>query len=475
MADSTPTPTFVAAQTLTDEKVSVAPAAQEAHDTDEDTASVRTTVAQRRKEWIQFLSLCLSLFIAGWNDGSIGPLIPRIQEYYHLGYTIVSLLFLLGCFGFMVGAFASLWLNDKLGFGKTLVLGASCQVITYAIFAPAPPFPVLVVFAFVNGFGMAVQDAQSNGYVAVMKHNADRKMGALHAVYGAGALLGPLVSTQFAQMPDHWSYHYIISCGIAVTTVIVLSVVFRFKRQEILLAEMGVVDPTVEDSSSIEKASKGENTVSGQDANEDKVSTEKAKDGSTYKEMFSQSILHYFATFILLYVGVELTIGGWLTTYIIRERGGGPSSGYIASGFYGGLMLGRVVLLPLNELLGEQSAILVYSFIAVALDVIVWRVRSLIGDAVAASFMGLVLGPLYPIVMNQATRVIPRHLLTGSIGWIAGFGQVGSAAFPFMTGALASRFDIGVMPPLVLAMVGVMIICWILALWTVRRHQSHKA
>lgn len=56
--------------------------------------------------------------------------------------------------------------------------------------------------------------------------------------------------------------------------------------------------------------------------------------------------------------------------------------------------------------------------------------------------------PMYPIIMNQAGAFIPRHLLTGSIGWIAGCGQVGSAAFPFMTGALASRWDIQVLPPL---------------------------
>ena len=33
---------------------------------------------------IQFLSLCWTLFLAGWNDGSTGPLLPRIQEVYHV-------------------------------------------------------------------------------------------------------------------------------------------------------------------------------------------------------------------------------------------------------------------------------------------------------------------------------------------------------------------------------------------------------
>lgn len=33
---------------------------------------------------IQFAALCLSLFLLGWNDGSTGPLIPRLREVYNV-------------------------------------------------------------------------------------------------------------------------------------------------------------------------------------------------------------------------------------------------------------------------------------------------------------------------------------------------------------------------------------------------------
>ena len=59
-----------------------------------------------------------------------------------------------------------------------------------------------------------------------------------------------------------------------------------------------------------------------------------------------------------------------------------------------------------------------------SLELIVWLVPSLIGDAVAVALVGVLLGPFYPIAMNHAGRVLPRWLLTVSIGWIAGFGQV---------------------------------------------------
>lgn len=39
------------------------------------------------KQWkahLQFATLCWTYFLAGWNDGTLGPLLPRIQEAYHV-------------------------------------------------------------------------------------------------------------------------------------------------------------------------------------------------------------------------------------------------------------------------------------------------------------------------------------------------------------------------------------------------------
>ena len=96
-----------------------------------------------------------------------------------------------------------------------------------------------------------------------------------------------------------------------------------------------------------------------------------------------------------------------------------------------------------------------------------WLVPSLIGGAVSVSIIGVLLGPMYPITMNHAGRVLPAWLLTGnvscrispqdagthasvvgSIGWIAGFGQAGSALLPFMTGTIASKTGISSLQPL---------------------------
>lgn len=94
------------------------------------------------------------------------------------------------------------------------------------------------------------------------------------------------------------------------------------------------------------------------------------------------------------------------------------------------------------------DALTLVDLITSSLELVVWLVPSLIGGAVAVSLIGVLLGPIYPIVMNESGRILPRWLLTGCIGWIAGLGQTGSAALPFLTGAIASKTGIESLQPL---------------------------
>jgi hypothetical protein len=43
------------------------------------------TKRQRLLAKVQFATVCFTMYLAGWNDGTTGPLLPRIQEVYHVG------------------------------------------------------------------------------------------------------------------------------------------------------------------------------------------------------------------------------------------------------------------------------------------------------------------------------------------------------------------------------------------------------
>ncbi|KAG2032534.1 MFS general substrate transporter [Suillus americanus] len=402
---------------------------------DSETPSVLLTKhrTQKTREKIQFVTLCWFVYLEGWNDGSNGPLLPRIQTVYGVGYAVVSLIFVFACVGFITGAVSNVILAERLGFGKVMVLGSLCQVLAYCIESSGPPFPVFIFAYFINGIGLALQNANSVSYVASIKENAEVKMGLFMAVYGAGALSSPLVATQFSHLP-RWNLHYLTSLGIAITNTIALIIVFRLKPQKECLSEIGIVD--VDNSTS---------------------------EHSHLRQIFANKDVHLLAAFALLYVGAEVTVGGWIVTYIIDVRGGGSSSGYISTGFFSGLMAGRVILLWFNEKIGERLALFIYAVLAIIFELIVWFVPSLVGDAVAVSIVGVLLGPMYPIVVNHAGRVLPRWLLTGAIGWIAGVGQAGSALVPFIVGAIAQNSGMKILQPVLIGILGLMTALWALA------------
>ncbi|KAL7414435.1 major facilitator superfamily domain-containing protein [Mrakia frigida] len=399
-----------------------------------DSKGRRPIILGGREEKIVLASLFFTMFLAGWNDSSIGPLLLPMREYYNISLTIVSLTFVFNFIGFLIAAVANVWLTDKFGFGKTITLGATCQMVAYALQCWAPPFPLFCFSFVISGIGMGLQDAQANAFVARLP-NMLIKMSILHAVYGFGAMVCPLISTQFSKMPN-WYYHYLCSLAVAIINFASLLFVFRLRT---------------------------ENSILGTHPEEQLANAEgngPDDSGATMLKIMKTKSVHLFAFFTLFYVGLEVTIGGWMVAYLIEVRGGTANSGYISTGFFGGLTLGRLVFIDLNRRLGERRAIYFYTAVALGLEFIVWFVPSLVGSAVAVSFVGLLLGPFYPIIMSVVSKILPRSLQGGAIGWIACFGQGGSAFFPFVTGVLASKHGVEVMPPVVVGMLVGLYILW---------------
>jgi fucose permease len=130
-------------------------------------------------------------------------------------------------------------------------------------------------------------------------------MGVLHAIYGFGALVAPLSATQFANA-RHWSFHYIISCGLAVTAMVLLVVIFRGRtlprecRHE---TEMGVeLMNDVECLDQIELAPDEEETA--------KLHENHQAGGNVFGKLMRLRAVHLLSFFVFVYVGVEVTLGG---------------------------------------------------------------------------------------------------------------------------------------------------------------------
>lgn len=83
-----PVPSQLSLSKTADIEVAPASYAASVNYTAENSAAPVPTPAQRaafrRNARLQFFALCYSFFLEGWNDGSTGPLLPRIERNYHV-------------------------------------------------------------------------------------------------------------------------------------------------------------------------------------------------------------------------------------------------------------------------------------------------------------------------------------------------------------------------------------------------------
>ncbi|KIJ36292.1 hypothetical protein M422DRAFT_179578 [Sphaerobolus stellatus SS14] len=377
--------------------------------------------------YLQLATIYYSIFVLGFQDGSLGPLIPVIQRVYHVNFAVSFQTSFTGKAGIMSGALINIQIGQRAGFGKYFSAGAILQIIGHSLLVAAPPFPVLLVGQTAIGLGSAFQNIQANSFVA--SFDCATKLGFLHGIYGIGALISPLIATQFAQI-TRWSFHWLVVLCLAVINALFLGSVFRLRPSNELLGK-------VED--------------------EEKASQRKVV---KWKEVLSLRAVHTLAFFILIYCGVEFTLGAWVVTYIIDERHGSAKSGYLSSNFFGGMMIGRFALIWVNKKLGTRKAIFLYGFLALGFEFMIWFIPNIISNAVSITLIGFVMGPMFPMVIGYAHRIIPTDLLPGAISWIVGFGPVGVSSLPFVEGAIASKFGIGTLQPFLVVMMGLLIILW---------------
>lgn len=102
--------------------------------------------------------------------------------------------------GFLAAALFNAHVSERFGLGKIIAIGGIVQACGYVFLIPAFPYPgallppkcccpcspshgsptVMPICYAVIGFGMALQDAQANTYIA-SRPNSDYKFGLLHA------------------------------------------------------------------------------------------------------------------------------------------------------------------------------------------------------------------------------------------------------------------------------------------------------
>ncbi|KAI9721952.1 MAG: hypothetical protein M1812_001910 [Candelaria pacifica] len=258
-------------------------------------------------------------------------------------------------------AFITDYLQAHLGRAKTLMLALATMMLGSIMVLCSPPFPVVVISFLFFGLGEATNLALNNVFVANLA-NSTTAMGAFHGSYGIGGIVAPLIATAMISHGARWSHFYSISLGIAAVNLGFAGWSFWFYDQEYSKRSLTAL----------------ERTASQQAA----LTTDEPKKLQVLKQAVKNKVTILGALFIFAYQGAEVSISGWVISFLINYRGGNPYEvGYVTAGFWAGITVGRFALTPPAHKIGERPFVYALVIGAVAFQLLVWLVPNVVGDA----------------------------------------------------------------------------------------------
>ncbi|KAK7747937.1 hypothetical protein SLS53_001189 [Cytospora paraplurivora] len=407
---------------------------------DEDVSSNLEKWNEPKANRLRYLATLAGLVLMGLHDAAIGALIPYIEDYYAISYTVVSLLFLVPFVGYLAAALSSNLIHHHYGQRGIAIAAPLCRLIGYIIVALHPPYPVLPVAMLFPGFGNGLEDSAWNAWVGNLQ-NANELLGFLHGAYGAGATISPLIATAMVTKgatPLQWYSYYYVMIGVSVLEAVL----------------------TVPSFWSADAASyRNKQTLNAQQSSR-----------ITTRTVLREPITWLVAFFLLGYVGAEVSLGGWIVTFMLRVRQAEAfSAGLTVTFFWLGLTCGRVLLGFITGRIGEKLAITAYLLMSITLEVLYWLVPSFVASAVFIAFLGFFLGPLFPAAIVASTKLLPTDYHVSAIGFAAALGGGGAAVFPFVVGVIAQKAGVSVLQPIIVAILSFILIIWLILPGGLRR------
>jgi fucose permease len=380
-----------------------------------------------RSERAQVAASYVGFVLAGVTLGVSGVLVHAQVVDYRITEAAYGAVFLTSSVGFLAAGLATGWLVARLGTRGSMALGGLLYVATALVTATRPTFAGLVALQLVGGFGTGILESVLNSHLAALPR-ATVRLGRLHAFFGAGALVGPILAERLVEA-SAWPRVWLV-IGLASVPVMAALVVILPGRDPSAAAAAG---PSAGPTARV----------------------------SVWSVARERAVL-LAAAFLIVYVSLELSVGSWGYTYLVEHTGQSArlaSAG--VSGFWLGLTAGRFVIGPLAERLRWSAAAMSERCLigVLASGVLVWLAP---GPAATGALvlLGFFLGPLFPTAMAIAPQLTSPERAAAAVGLMNGLSVIGGAGGPWLAGALVHGAGVGALAPYLLVLAGVQLVVW---------------
>jgi fucose permease len=375
------------------------------------------------RAWAPIVFAYAAFVLVGLGAGVGGVLLPAQIRDYGLDKATIGVTFFASSAGFLLAGSTAGALIHRLGTRMALSVGGAAFIAAGLYTATRPAFAALVAVQVVAGYGTGVLESVLNAYLAALP-DSTTLLNWLHAFFGVGALIGPLLATWmlgFTEWPSVW----------------------------LVLALVGV--PLVAGFQA---------TLRPAAARLPDGPAAPSHEGLLRMALRRPAVL-LGATFLAVYVGLEISVGRWGFSFLVSEHGYGDLlAGYTVSGYWLGLTLGRFVLSPVAARLRWTAVRLAFAclFGVMFATALLWAAPV---TAVAAfALLGFFLGPLFPTTMAVAPSLATDELAPTTIGLLNGVSVLGGSLLPFLAGALADWTGLWTLPPYALALAAVQLAIW---------------
>jgi fucose permease len=382
------------------------------------------------------LGLVLLAYIAfialGMPDGLLGVAWPSIRASFAIPLDAVGLLLTASVTGYLISSFSSGPLIARWGVGN--LLAASCALTGVGLigYTLVPAWWMVVLLGVFAGLGAGAIDSGLNTYVA--SHFGEGLMQWLHASYGVGVTLGPIIMTFALTSLNSWRVGYNVVGGF-----------------QLLLAAAFVLTLSMWNQP---------------DAVQESESPKKLTDYKTpMAETLRQPQVWLSVMLFFLYVGAEVSLGTWTYSLLVESRGVNPATaGLWAGSYWATFTLGRVIAGLYARRLGVNLLVqggLTGALLGVLL--LIWNPFEL-SNLIAVALIGFSIAPIFPAFMSGTSKRVGAHFAANTIGMQMAATGLGIAAIPSLAGVLARQISLEIIPFFLLVLFIILIGLYRLAL-----------
>jgi fucose permease len=378
--------------------------------------------------------LAYALFVwVGVGAGVSGVLLLAQLRDYDVDQATIGLTFFTGSAGFVLAGASAGALVHRWGTRIALLIGGGVYVLAGASIATRPAFVAFVLLQVLTGYGVGVLESLLNTYLAALPEPTTL-LNRLHAFFGVGALLGPLLATWMLRFTT-WPMVALVVTALCVPLLAGVLVAYPHRAGD-PVATSASADPA--------------------------TSPEGARRGSLAIALRHPGVL-LGATLLSVYVGLELGMGNWGFSYLVNAREVPDLvAGYTVSGYWLGLTLGRFLISPVTVRIGMSAAGLMYLCMAgvIAATALTWLVPAAGVTSLGFILMGFFLGPIFPTTMAVVPQVTTPQLAPTAIGVMNAGSVIGGSALPWLAGAAAQGLGAWTLLPYTLLLAALQLVVW---------------